>query len=98
MTAEAHVALLYVLRTVQPVKRHPAVISLMEEKELEDAGGLDSIGEQGAPLSKLLDVLGDVGNGWERSPLKSAENREGWEDAVVGCLKDVSVPSVHHPP
>jgi len=33
----------------------------------------------------------EVGNNWERVPLRAAEGREGWEEALVGCLTDVRI-------
>jgi bromodomain adjacent to zinc finger domain protein 1A len=35
--------------------------------------------------------MADVGNNWERVPLRFSENRSGWEDAMVGALKDVRI-------
>lgn len=34
--------------------------------------------------------MSEVGNNWERVPLRAVEGREGWEEALVGCLTDVS--------
>lgn len=35
--------------------------------------------------------MSEVGNNWERVPLRAAEGREGWEEALVGCLTDVNI-------
>jgi hypothetical protein len=44
----------------------------------------------GVSIDDLIAAMADVGGNWERVPLRHAEGREGWEDALVGCLKDVS--------
>jgi hypothetical protein len=44
----------------------------------------------GIDFLQLSTALSEVGNNWERVPLRSAEGRDGWEDALVGCLKDAS--------
>lgn len=40
-------------------------------------------------IDDLVAALADVGNNWERVPLKQSDGREGWEEALIGCLKDV---------
>ena len=40
-------------------------------------------------IDALTEAMADVGNNWERVPLKPSEDREGWQDALIGCLKDV---------
>ncbi|KAI6136757.1 chromatin remodeling complex protein [Pisolithus sp. B1] len=37
---------------------------------------------------QLTAVMADVGNNWDRVPLRQADLRSGWEDALLGCLKD----------
>ena len=41
-------------------------------------------------LDELTSAAADVGNNWERAPLRHVEGREGWEESLFGCLKDVS--------
>ncbi|KAH8120133.1 ATP-utilizing chromatin assembly and remodelling N-terminal-domain-containing protein [Phellopilus nigrolimitatus] len=83
LLSEVHSVLIYNLRTV-PFTRHAAVLSLLELQKNEmdvDSGDEPSI-------DMLTEALADVGNNWERVPLKHADGRLGWQDAVVGCLKD----------
>ncbi|KLO16987.1 hypothetical protein SCHPADRAFT_887277 [Schizopora paradoxa] len=84
LIAEVHSVLIYLLRTV-PFHRGSAANSLWEEwkQEMDVDGEDDEISNQ-----DLLDALQDVGNNWERVPLKHSEGRIGWEEALVGCLKD----------
>lgn len=86
LIAEAHSTLIYNLRTV-PFTRQSAVLALVS---LED-----KLGEKsevlGVALEDLIDAVSDVGNNWERAPLRHAEGRDGWEESLIGCLKDVSV-------
>ncbi|KAG2023292.1 hypothetical protein CC2G_000962 [Coprinopsis cinerea AmutBmut pab1-1] len=42
----------------------------------------------GVTIDELTAAMADVGNNWERVPLRFSEGREGWEEAIVGCLKD----------
>ena len=44
------------------------------------------------PLCRPTDAMAEVGGNWERVALRVNEGREGWEDAMVGCLKDVRAP------
>lgn len=86
LLAEVHSVLIYNLRTV-PFARHAAVISLSEARD-------DSIDRdvQGIPsVDALTDALVETGNNWERVPLKHGEGREGWQEALIGCLKDVGL-------
>lgn len=89
-----HSALLYNLRTV-PFTRHAAVTSLWQLKEEEEEKGepMEPSLEQGVSLEELINAMQNVGNNWEREPLRHSENRAGWEESLVGCLKDVSF---HH--
>jgi hypothetical protein len=45
----------------------------------------------GVSIEELTAAMAEIGNNWERVPLRHAEGREGWEEAMVGCLKDVCV-------
>jgi hypothetical protein len=47
----------------------------------------------GISIDELTTAMAEVGNNWERVPLRHTEGREGWEEALVGCLKDVGLPS-----
>ncbi|KAI0053291.1 chromatin remodeling complex protein [Auriscalpium vulgare] len=83
LLAEVHACLIYNLRTI-PFQRHSAVVSLMrlqEELETDDP-------ELGVTIEQLITSMADVGNNWERHPLRSNEGRNGWEESLVGCLKD----------
>ncbi|KAG6842516.1 hypothetical protein C0991_000042 [Blastosporella zonata] len=42
----------------------------------------------GISFDELTAAMAEVGNNWERVPLRNMEGREGWEDALVGMLKD----------
>ena len=88
LIAEAHSTLIYNLRTV-PFTRHSAVLSLvnLREKVGKNAEVL------GITLQDLIDAVSDVGNNWERAPLRHGEGRDGWEESLIGCLKDVSAAS-----
>lgn len=44
----------------------------------------------GVNTDQLSAAMSDIGNNWERVPLRHSEGREGWEEALIGCLKDVS--------
>lgn len=83
LISEVHSTLIYNLRTV-PFTRHSAIISLFDS--LSDA----DIETFGISTSDLIDASRDIGNNWERAPLRHAEGREGWEESLIGCLKDVS--------
>jgi hypothetical protein len=88
LLAEVHATLIYNLRTV-PFQRHSALLSLLRLKdEIEDSGQEDEA-ILGVSIDDLSGAMADVGNNWERVPLRHNEGREGWEDALVGCLKDV---------
>ncbi|KAI0704894.1 chromatin remodeling complex protein [Cytidiella melzeri] len=81
LISEVHSTLIYNLRTV-PFTRHSAIISLFNS--LKD-GDIDTFG---ISTSALIDASRDIGNNWERAPLRLAEGREGWEESLIGCLKD----------
>ena len=83
LLAEVHATLIYNLRTV-PFTRHNAILSLIPMKDkLEPVHGVS--------VAQLTGDIADVGNNWERAPLRHAEGREGWEESMVGCLKDVCI-------
>jgi hypothetical protein len=81
LIAEIHSSLIYNLRTVT-FQRHSAVMSLMSAPE-------DVDDDLGITIEELTTAMTDVGNNWERTPLRHGEGREGWEESLVGCLKDV---------
>jgi len=80
LIAEIHSSLIYNLRTVT-FQRHSAVMSLMSDSE-------DGDDDLGITTEELTTAMADVGNNWERTPLRLGEGREGWEESLVGCLKD----------
>lgn len=84
LLAEVHSTLIYNLRTV-PFVRHSALLSLLRRKEEENPGVSEVFG---VTIDQLSAAMADVGNNWERVPLRFAEGRVGWEDAMVGSLKD----------
>lgn len=84
LLAEVHSTLIYNLRTV-PFHRHSALVSLLNLKEDSQQDSLVF----GVTIDELTSAMADVGNNWERVPLRHHEKRQGWEDALVGCLKDV---------
>ncbi|CAL1696016.1 unnamed protein product [Somion occarium] len=83
LIAEIHSTLIYNLRTV-PFTRFNALISLAHLKQ--KVGPNDAV--LGVSLETLEEGLGDIGNNWERAPLRHIEGRDGWEESLVGCLKD----------
>lgn len=86
LLAEIHSNLIYNLRTVN-FTRHSSTLSLLKLKE--SLGPEDRV--FGVTIDELTDAMADIGNNWERVPLRHVEGREGWEDALVGCLKDVRI-------
>ncbi|KAF9569735.1 chromatin remodeling complex protein [Agrocybe pediades] len=87
LLAEVHSTLIYNLRTVAFV-RHSALLSLLKLKEDAEKLGQTRPPLLGVTIDELVDAMADVGNNWERVPLRFSEGREGWEDALLGCLKD----------
>ncbi|KAF5374801.1 hypothetical protein D9758_000115 [Tetrapyrgos nigripes] len=87
LLAEVHSTLIYNLRTV-PFHRHSALLSLLRLKEDLEEDGQEDEPMLGITIEELTGAMADVGNNWERVPLRASEGREGWEDALVGCLKD----------
>lgn len=84
LLCEIHATLIYNLRTV-PFNRHSAVLSLLRMKDtLEEEHRI-----LGITIDQLAAAMADVGNNWERVPLRVQDARAGWEDALIGCLKDV---------
>ena len=61
----------------------------LKDEDEEDGGGEDL----GVPIEQLTAAMVDIGNNWERAPLRHGDGREGWEEALVGCLKDVCLTS-----
>lgn len=57
-------------------------MSLMNTSEDDDD-------DFGVTIEELTTAMADVGNNWERTPLRHNEGREGWEESLVGCIKDV---------
>ncbi|KAG7099386.1 hypothetical protein E1B28_001241 [Marasmius oreades] len=84
LLAEVHSTLIYNLRTV-PFQRHSAIVSMLRCKETL-AESEDKI--LGITLDQLTAAMADIGNNWERVPLRHSECRDGWEEALIGCLKD----------
>ncbi|KAI0274694.1 ATP-utilizing chromatin assembly and remodelling N-terminal-domain-containing protein [Gloeopeniophorella convolvens] len=80
LIAELHSSLIYNLRTVT-FQRHSAVMSLMAIADNDEA-------DMGVTIEELTTTMADIGNNWERTPLRHGEGREGWEESLVGCLKD----------
>lgn len=74
--------------------RHSAVVSLLRLKDEIDVEDEKDDIVLGVSIETLTTAMAEVGNNWERVPLRHMECREGWEDALVGCLKDVR--SDHH--
>jgi len=70
--------------------RHSAVVSLLRLKDEIDFEDEKEDTVLGVSIETLTTAMAEVGNNWERVPLRHAECREGWEDALVGCLKDAS--------
>ncbi|KAK7463755.1 hypothetical protein VKT23_005692 [Stygiomarasmius scandens] len=87
LLAEIHSTLIYNLRTV-PFQRHSALLSLLRLKEDLESDDQEDAPLLGVTIEDLTAAMADVGNNWERVPLRASEGREGWEDTLVGCLKD----------
>jgi bromodomain adjacent to zinc finger domain protein 1A len=85
LLAEIHSVLIYNLRTI-PFTRHSAVLSL--NRQLPETK-YDWQHNHGVTLYDVIEAAGDIGNNWERVALRHTEGREGWQDALLGCLKDV---------
>ncbi|KAJ6627227.1 chromatin remodeling complex protein [Mycena sp. CBHHK59/15] len=87
LLAEVHSTLIYNLRTV-PFQRHSALVSLLRLKDRLTDEGHEDHKVLGISIDELTAAMAEVGNNWERVPLRHSEGREGWEDALFGCLKD----------
>ncbi|KAJ4489433.1 ATP-utilizing chromatin assembly and remodelling N-terminal-domain-containing protein [Lentinula edodes] len=87
LLAEVHSTLIYNLRTV-PFARHSAVLSLLQRKDHLQSDGMEDEEYFGVNTDQLSAAMSDIGNNWERVPLRHSEGREGWEEALIGCLKD----------
>ncbi|KAF8167934.1 chromatin remodeling complex protein [Crassisporium funariophilum] len=87
LIAEIHSSLIYNLRTVG-FTRHGALLSFLKRREELLDGKQHESPVLGIALDDLIAAMADTGNNWERVPLRHTEGREGWEDALVGCLKD----------
>ena len=90
LLSEIHVALLNVIAE-KPFDRHCAVVSLMDLKNVESTP-YDKDDDWQVEIDELLAALADVGVSWEVTlpALVGDEKREGWENTLVGVLKDVS--------
>ncbi|KAG5353254.1 hypothetical protein C0989_008989 [Termitomyces sp. Mn162] len=95
LLAEVHSTLIYNLRTVA-FQRHSALVSLMRVHEAAQDESNDEDVVLGVPFDELTAAMADVGNNWERVPLRHTEGREGWEDALVGMLKDAGTIILQH--
>ena len=49
-------------------------MSLMSDSE-------DGDDDLGITTEELTTAMADIGNNWERTPLRHVEGREGWEEA-----------------
>ena len=89
LISEVHSTLIYNLRTV-PFTRYSAITSL---ENLRDQGLDDDDPQEilGVEIQDLIDAFSELGNNWERAPLRHAEGRDGWEESLIGCLKDVCI-------
>jgi len=91
MVSEIHIALINIARE-RSNERHCAVLSLLELKNTEESEQVMDEKEDDwqVDIDELVAALTDVGSNWESVSLKSKEGREGWEEVLVGFLKDVS--------
>ncbi|KAF8634015.1 hypothetical protein AX15_001187 [Amanita polypyramis BW_CC] len=87
LLTEIHTALIYNLRTVS-FTRHSALLSFLRLKETSEEEGHETFKLFGITIDELTTAMAEIGNSWERVPLRHTEGREGWEEALVGCLKD----------
>lgn len=87
LVAEVHSTLIYNLRTV-PFSREGAINSLRDNDSADPSSCL------GVSVDQLIEALDEIGNNWERAPLRHAETRSGWEESLIGCLKDASILSL----
>jgi bromodomain adjacent to zinc finger domain protein 1A len=87
LISEIHSTLIYNLRTV-PFIRYSALTYLEHRRDLEPTISHEILGVE---LRTLINAFYELGNNWERAPLRHAEGRDGWEESLLGCLKDVSI-------
>jgi bromodomain adjacent to zinc finger domain protein 1A len=86
LLAEIHTSLAYNIRQV-PNQRNIALSSLYEhQQELYRTRA-----DEADSISDLIDALHEKGNNWERAPLRATNTRDGWEDSMIGLIKDVGV-------
>ncbi|KAJ7783454.1 chromatin remodeling complex protein [Mycena maculata] len=86
LLSEVHASLIYNMRTVT-FQRHSALVSLLRLRDGMLEGHEDDR-VYGVSIDELTAAMAEVGNNWERVPLRHSDGREGWEDALFGCLKD----------
>jgi bromodomain adjacent to zinc finger domain protein 1A len=98
MIAEIHIALVNIARE-RPSERHCAILSLLELKTDAEDGGDDQENKAKmheneddwqVDIDELVAALTDIGNSWESVTFKGKDGRDGWEEVLVGFLKDVS--------
>ncbi|KAJ7462685.1 chromatin remodeling complex protein [Mycena galericulata] len=87
LLAEVHSTLIYNMRTVL-FQRHSALVSLLRLRDSMLDEGREDDRVYGVTIDELTAAMAEVGNNWERVPLRHSEGRQGWEDALFGCLKD----------
>ncbi|GJJ08760.1 hypothetical protein Clacol_002979 [Clathrus columnatus] len=87
LIAEIHSSLIYALRALS-THRHAAVVSFLNEDEDHRLNGDEVPVQYGIQTDQLTNALAEVGNNWERQPLRVDEGRAGWEEALIGCVKD----------
>lgn len=87
LIAEIHSSLIYALRALS-THRHAAVVSFLNEDEDYRLSGDEVPVQFGVRTEQLTSALAEVGNNWERQPLRVEEGRAGWEEALIGCVKD----------
>ncbi|KAG2125775.1 chromatin remodeling complex protein [Suillus bovinus] len=83
LLGEIHSTLIYNLRTV-PFTRHSAVLLLLRIQDTPEG----DYRVLGVSIDELAGAMADIGNNWEWIPLWHNEMRDGWEEALLGCLKD----------
>jgi hypothetical protein len=86
LIAEVHSCLVYNIRQVTSQKN--VAISSLYEHSQENTSVAEEDNDL-VPIDELIEAMRERGSNWERSPLRSTSAREGWEEAVIGLLKDV---------
>ncbi|KAL0950970.1 hypothetical protein HGRIS_007718 [Hohenbuehelia grisea] len=87
LLAEIHSTLIYNLRNV-PFTKNAAHFSFTRYRDAIKVNGMIDERIMGVDVEQFLTAMGSVGGNWERVPLRPSESREGWEDALMGCLQD----------